>query len=330
VVTILDVAKAAKVSKATVSYVLADSPRISPATAARVHKAVEELGYSVNHAARVLSTAKTMTLGIVIPLARRGGASISQGAYLTALSDFARSKGYDTMLIVDKKGSQAFREALDAKKIDGAIVMEVRQDGDERIKLAKRFGVPTVLLGLPHDTEGLDVVDSDFEQAARDLVRYLAGLGKKSLLLVLWPQLRYKKGVNFAMRFRDAALSEAAAQGINVGIEMSPSDTENPADELKRAIKRHPEADALLIHNDNAVIVAQQVFTELGIDPERMAVAVIVPDEMNSLVRVPYASVSVDLDSVARTVIEVLVSRIKHPDSTPMIRLLHHPLRVPK
>jgi DNA-binding LacI/PurR family transcriptional regulator len=61
-----------------------------------------------------------------------------------------------------------------------------------------------------------------------------------------------------------------------------------------------------------------------------MAVAVIVPDEMNSLVRVPYASVSVDLDSVARTVIEVLVSRIKHPDSTPMIRLLHHPLRVPK
>jgi DNA-binding LacI/PurR family transcriptional regulator len=328
-VTIQDVAKAANVSKATVSYVLANSPRISEETASRVRKAMTELGYSVNHAARVLSTSKTMTLGIVIPLMRHGIASISQGSYLSALSDFARSQGYDTMLIVEKHGSHAFQEAIDAKKIDGAIIMEVRQDNDERIELAKKFKLPTVLLGLPHDTEGLDVVDSDFEQAARDLVRHLAQQGKRNLLMVLWPKNRYDLKVNFAVRFRDAAVKEARENEMVIQTEMANSELENPADELRRALKKHPDADSLLIHNDNAVVVAQQVFLEKGMDRNGMEVAVIVPEQMNSIVRVPYASVIIDLDVVAKTVIDVLVSRIKHPDATPMTRLLHHPLQLP-
>jgi DNA-binding LacI/PurR family transcriptional regulator len=290
---------------------------------------MEDLGYSVNHAARVLSTSRTMTLGIVIPLMRRGMSSISQGAYLTAISDFARAKGYDSMLIVEKQGSRAFREAIDAKKIDGAIVMEVRQDGDERIDLAKRFGLPTVLLGVPHDAKGLDVVDSDFEQAARDLVRYFEQQNRKHLLMVLWPQTRYERGVNFAVRFCDAASAEARNYGMDVQIEMSISDNENPADELRRALKRHPQTDALLIHNDNAVIVSQQVFMETNMSSEDVSVAAIVPDQMDSLVRVSFACVRIDLDSVARTVVDVLVNRIKHPEGASVTRLLRHAIEIP-
>lgn len=328
-VTILDVAKAAHVSKATVSYVLAQSPKISDETAARVRKAMGDLGYSVNHAARVLSTSKTMTLGIVIPMMRESVASISQGSYLTSLSVFAREKGYDTMLITEKKGSRAFHDAIDAKKIDGAIIMEVQRHGDKRIDLARKYGLPTVLLGVPEDSEGLDVVDSDFGQAARDLVQYLANQGRKDLLLVLWSKDRYRKEINFAMRFREAALDEAARCGMNVHVEYSDSDRENPAEELKRAIANHPDFDSLLIHNDSVVVVARQVLLELGLAKSNaISVAAVIPDQMNSLVRVPFPTVAVNLDLVAENVINVLVNRIENATLPPVVRLLQHELQI--
>jgi DNA-binding LacI/PurR family transcriptional regulator len=321
------VAKAAHVSKATVSYVLAESPKISNETASRVKKAMHDLGYSVNHAARVLSTSKTMTIGIVIPMMRENVASISQGAYLTSLSVLAREKGYDTMLISEVEGSRAFREAIDAKKIDGAIIMEVRRHKDERIDLAKKYKLPTVLLGVPADAQGLDVVDSDFTQAARDLIRHFVRLGRKRLLLVLWSKEHYVKEINFAVRFREAALVEAKKSGMKVHVEYSTSSQENPAAELKRAIKNYPEFDSLLIHNDSVVVVAQQVFLELGLaHSSDISVAAIIPDQMNSLVRVPFPTVDVNLDVVAQNVIEVLVDRISNVDAPQQVRLLQHQL----
>jgi len=66
-VTISDVAHAAGVSKATVSYVLSGDPRITQATTLKVQHAIDELGYTVNHAARALSVRKTKTIGVGLP-----------------------------------------------------------------------------------------------------------------------------------------------------------------------------------------------------------------------------------------------------------------------
>lgn len=76
-VTISDVAHAAGVSKATVSYVLSGDPRITQATTLKVQHAIDELGYTVNHAARALSVRKTKTIGVVSPA--------FHGNYLSAL-----------------------------------------------------------------------------------------------------------------------------------------------------------------------------------------------------------------------------------------------------
>lgn len=328
-VTIQDVAEAAHVSKATVSYVLAGSKRISSATSDRVRAAMEDLGYSVNHAARVLSTAKTMTLGIISPVPNRDVASISQGPYLVSLAEYARKEGYDAMLLTENSDSEALKEAIDAKKLDGAVLMEVQRQGDKRIDLVRRLGLPTVLLGVPEDPKGLDVVDSDFAQAARDLVQHLASLGRKKLLLVLWSEQRYQQRMNFAIRFREAALEEARRLGMKFHVEYAQSDQENPSEELKRAMSNYPDFDSLLIHNDSVAIIAPQVFYELGIDhSEKFSTAAIIPDQMNFLVKVPFPRVEVDLDKVAQNVIEVLVQRINNPRLEPQVRVLRHSLKI--
>jgi DNA-binding LacI/PurR family transcriptional regulator len=64
--TILDVARAASVSKSTVSNVLRDSPEVAPETRQRVLDAIAAVGYRPNALARQLVRRRTTTVGIVV------------------------------------------------------------------------------------------------------------------------------------------------------------------------------------------------------------------------------------------------------------------------
>ncbi len=64
-----DVAKAAGVSRSTVSRVMNNEGYVSAATRARVLEAVEQLHYIPNHAARTLVTQRSNVIGVVMPSA---------------------------------------------------------------------------------------------------------------------------------------------------------------------------------------------------------------------------------------------------------------------
>lgn len=63
--TLTDVAKLAGVSRATVSRVVNESKHVEPEVAQRVRKAVQELGYVPNHAARSLITQQTDMVALI-------------------------------------------------------------------------------------------------------------------------------------------------------------------------------------------------------------------------------------------------------------------------
>src|SRR3954462_4802713 len=64
---IYDVAKRARVSVATVSAVLNESAFVSDGLKARVHAAVDALGYHPNLLARSMAKQRTQTLGMIVP-----------------------------------------------------------------------------------------------------------------------------------------------------------------------------------------------------------------------------------------------------------------------
>lgn len=99
VATISDVAQAAGVSKATVSYVLSNDKRISKQTTEKVQHTIDDLGYTVNHAARALSTKKSGVLGIVSPTHHGVYLSSFFGLHIYLLSKHAARFGYDLSLI---------------------------------------------------------------------------------------------------------------------------------------------------------------------------------------------------------------------------------------
>ena len=64
--TLDEVAALAGVGRGTVSRVINGSPQVSPEAKAAVHKAIEELGYVPNRAARALVTRRTDSVALVV------------------------------------------------------------------------------------------------------------------------------------------------------------------------------------------------------------------------------------------------------------------------
>jgi len=100
-VRLVDVAKAAGVSIATVSLVVNGHPRISPATQRRVRAVIDKLGYRPNRAAQVLSSAtdastntwRKPTLAVLLPPVGNAFGDSYYGELISGITEKASSLG---------------------------------------------------------------------------------------------------------------------------------------------------------------------------------------------------------------------------------------------
>ncbi len=147
VVTRNDVARAAGVSSAVVSYVLNDGPRpVSPATRERVLAAIDALGYRRNTVARSMRTRKTYSIGFVLP-----EITLSYFSAMTQrLSEIAHARGLS--LIVATSNGRIDRERehlieLAGRQVDGIILMSV--DPARDLRWTGDLGTPVLLVDRP-------------------------------------------------------------------------------------------------------------------------------------------------------------------------------------
>ena len=108
--TMLEVAKRAGVSKATVSRVLSGNGYVSQETKDRVFQAVAESGYRPNLLARNLATKKTQTLGLVVTNTLYHGVYFSELLYHVAR--MTEDKGRQLILADGKHSAEEEREAI--------------------------------------------------------------------------------------------------------------------------------------------------------------------------------------------------------------------------
>ena len=320
-VTMRDVAREAGVSKATVSYVSSGSPLISAATTEKVHAAMKKLGYHVNKTARSLSTSKTQVIGIFSPIHQDYQFSLSMGTYLYGISEAARRRGYDVMLLTNPDGVEAIRAASASHYLDGAIVLDVRSQ-DKRVQAVREADFPTVFLGVPDDVRGIDVVDTDFEQAAHDFVARLKNRRLHEVTFIGWPHSVYSHRLNYALRFRSTLLNSCEQEGIDIHQIYAEETILGSSEVIDKAVEEYPSSKALIIHNDAVAVGAFQAFARLGISiPDQMYVAALVPDELEFGMSFPIDSISISISQVAETALDVLLTRINTPD-TPSQKVL--------
>jgi len=151
-ITIADVARRAEVSKATVSRVINNKPDVSPATAARVRRVIEELGFVPSPPAVALARGRTGTVGMVVPfddpsvprLLSQWMAELLQGA-----ADAVAMSGYRLRLFTYDDSEQSLRRLaaqVTAQAVDGLLVVEPEGALVERVIDIYQSGLPVVLI----------------------------------------------------------------------------------------------------------------------------------------------------------------------------------------
>lgn len=172
--SIKDVAHLAGVSAQTVSRVSNGADSVRPATRERVIAAMNQLGYSPNHAARALRNGSFGTIGVITQQLRRTGESLTTSAIVQA----AEEQGYSVTLIqVRNPESDDLRHAafrISHQSIDGLIVVRAGHATYESLAL------PTGLPVAVSDSRMVGFypsVTADQVQGTRDAVHHLLALG---------------------------------------------------------------------------------------------------------------------------------------------------------
>ncbi|WP_270668163.1 MULTISPECIES: LacI family DNA-binding transcriptional regulator, partial [unclassified Aeromonas] len=121
--TMLEVARRAGVSKATVSRVLSGNGYTSQETRDRVQQAIEECGYRPNLVARQLATRHTRTLGLVVTNTLYHG--VYFGELLSQVARMTEDRGRQLILADGKHSADEERQAIQYlldSRCDGVII----------------------------------------------------------------------------------------------------------------------------------------------------------------------------------------------------------------
>src|SRR5690606_19010879 len=249
-VTIEDVARRAGVAPSTVSYALSGKRSISERTRERVERAVAELGYRPHAGARALASARTSTLGLMIPL--RQGVDVNvMMQFVLGIVTRAREFDHDVLLVTQDEDA-GLERLTGGRMVDALILMDV-EAADPRVGRAARLAQPTILIGLPDDPQGLHCVDFDFDAAARLAVRHLADLGHTSIGLVGPPPAVLERHTSFAERLLHGFREQVERSGVTGLVELTPPSHAGAlaAVEALRGASEPPTA--LVVHNEAAL-----------------------------------------------------------------------------
>ncbi|MGX1134725.1 DNA-binding LacI/PurR family transcriptional regulator [Streptomyces glaucescens] len=177
--TIRDVADRAGVSKSLVSLVLRGSAQVRPEKREAVLRAVRELGYRPNAAARSLSEQRTRTIGVLLHDLRNPWYI----DLLDGLNSLLHTAGLHTVLadarLNRRTGQDPAGPFLDLG-VDGLVVVGTLPDPAALGPVAAR--IPVVVAGAREAVPpGVDLVAGDDTEGARLVTGHLVGLGHRRI-----------------------------------------------------------------------------------------------------------------------------------------------------
>lgn len=256
--TLEQVAKAAGVSRSTVSRVINDSPKVTAEALAAVRKAIDELGYVPNRAARILASRRTQSIALVIPentarfFADPYFATVVQGiAMYLSDTDYTLS-----LVIAAEKDGDKTRRYLQAGNVDGALILSHHSDDRSYTALAR--SIPVVFGGRPMSMEGSEAyyVDVDNVAAAHEVTKRLIANGRRNIATVAGPA-DMSAGVDRVEGWRRALEEAGLATDLVEHGDFSPAGGEAA---MRRLLARGEPIDGIFAANS---LMAQGVLNVL-------------------------------------------------------------------
>ena len=319
--TMREVAEAAGVSIATVSFVVNNSKRVSPETRERIERVMAELGFRRNVVARALASRRTQIIALVYPmLAHRLGGSVTE--FITSAARAASAAGYH--LVVWPVGSDGSELAalVGQKLVDGVLLMEVQLD-DPRVAALRELEIPFALIGRTRDVTGLHCVDIDFDASVQMAMDHLAGLGHNRIVLINGSQ----DGEGFAS-YGPYVRSEIAYRELCAQREIEPvvlrcrQTVRSGRDAAMELMATAPETTAVLIADEAAAAGLLSELARLGraVPGDISVMSILSSLDMAAMCNPPLTTVTAPGTELGSLGVEALLRQLN--GGTPMTSVL--------
>ena len=310
-----DVALAAGVSRATVSYVLNDQQNripISLETRERVLEVMKTLGYEPDSRAQSLRSGDSKTIGLLIP-------DIHNPHYwqmIDGIEEETHKAGYDLIVAhssVDKAREEYLIKALSRRTIGGLILVTAQHLlSDYIIERLRASGRPVIGVNAP----GFDHHATDYRQGTKEALKYLLKLGHERFVFINGVA-DLKIGLDrlevYVQVLKQKGFPEAHRHVETCGFEI-----EDGYQAALKVLSKKPRPTALVVINDLLAIGAIRAANDLGLQiPKDVSIASFDDLPISSYVTPRLTTVRRDNRAVGIAVTKLLLERLKNPKLPP-------------
>lgn len=297
---IREVAKAAGVSVATVSRVLAkaDYP-VTEDTRKKVTEVADALGYVPNLLAKTFATSRTDTIGVAMPMLNAYYAKM-----LAGIEGEATKAGLSILLTIVGASDERREKAIDqflARQLDGIIICSGAKDGPLR-RAPDKLGIPTVIIGQQPST-GYVTVTVDNRRASYEATDHLVARGNRHIIFLTsnseWPDFRDRLE-GFEQRLAEG---EGATGQVIEGV----FDEAQAYRAVTKFVSEKTKATAILAATDRQALGAMAALVDAGLRvPNDMAVVGFDNYHTSEFVRPSLTSVDMPADAMGAKAVELV------------------------
>ncbi|MFE2977219.1 LacI family DNA-binding transcriptional regulator [Streptomyces sp. NPDC059258] len=343
--TLEDVARAAGVSRATVSRVVNGVRNVDPVIQEAVRRAVSVTGYTPNRAARSLVTRRADAIALVVsgagvePEAAEeaegtgasgdGSSFTAQvfadpffGRVVTGVVDYLRPRGMHPVLMFAEtaRARDDVVAYLRQGRADGALVVSTHAE-DPLPALIAEAGLAAVLFARPARPVPVSYVDLAHQEGARLAAEHLIGRGCRRMATISGP-LDVPAGQARLAGFRDAMARHGHAYVPTVEGQFTQESGEAA---MERLLEDHPDLDGVFAANDLMALGACHVLREHGRSVPGDVAVVGFDDSSAALTcRPPLTTVRQPVEGMAAEMTRLLLDRLARPDG-PVTSVIFEP-----
>jgi DNA-binding LacI/PurR family transcriptional regulator len=317
--TLESVAARAGVSRATVSRVVNGRP-VTTASRESVRRAIRELGYVPNHAARTLVTRRTDLIALVLPepTTRVFSADRFFPGVIQGVSQ--ELEAADKQLVLMLAGSAASHERIErsvsAHHVDGVMLASLHGADPLPAALA-RIGVPVVSSERTLGPESVPYVGVDNAGGAATAVRHLMDAGRTRIATIAGPQDMIA-GIDRLAGFR-AALRGSARRPVVADGDFT---TASGAAAMRRLLADDPELDAVFVASDLMADGALQTLRRAGRRvPDDVAVVGFDDIDLAAYTDPPLTTIRQPIVEIGRWLARQLLRRVAGQEIEPVVTL---------
>jgi DNA-binding LacI/PurR family transcriptional regulator len=246
--TLEAVARRAGVSRATVSRVVNGSTSVAPAIREAVNRAVEELGYVPNQAARSLVTQRTESIALILP--ETANRVFSDDLFFPAIirGVSVELEAADKQLVLMMAGSAASHDRVERYAVSGHVdgVMFASMHGADPLPgTLARLGIPVICSGRPIGDSPVPYVDVDHFGGVCRAVQHLVDSGRRRIATIAGPQ-DMVAGLDRLAGYR-TTLDAAGLPKLEVVGDFT---RESGIQQMRALLARDPDLDAVFVASD--------------------------------------------------------------------------------